>query len=178
MILSNYPIDMFGQATSALDSNSEAQVQKALENIREVKKMTTVTVAHRLSTILNSDQISVINKGSIAEQGTHKELFEMNGIYATLCESQGITADSVTGADAAEDGSPDGSTIQEKGADEETGLVGVETAQGVEEEGEAAEEELAPMSRLWNYNKSEWLYILMGVLCAGGVGALSPCEAF
>lgn len=141
--------------------------------------MTTVTVAHRLSTIMDSDQIAVINKGSIAELGTHKELFNMNGIYTTLCEDQGITADSVTGADEAADGSQasvNGSGVKE-GADEETGLVGEEAPLEDEEADELEKEELAPMSRLWQYNKSEWAYILVGVICAGGVGALSPCEA-
>jgi len=136
--------------------------------------VTTVTVAHRLSTIIDSDQIAVINKGSIAEQGTHKELFELNGIYATLCRDQGITADSTTGEDDAADGRK---SVQaagaQNGADEEEGLEGEEEP----EEAEPEKEALAPMSRLWKYNKSEWAYILVGVISAGGVGALSPCEA-
>ena len=107
-----------------MDSNSERTVQQALANIRETKKMTTVTVAHRLSTIMDSDQIAVINKGSIAEQGTHKELFNMNGIYTTLCQDQGITAESVTGADSpheTNEGQKNGSVVQKMGGDEEEG---------------------------------------------------------
>jgi len=138
--------------------------------------MTTVTVAHRLSTIMDSDQIAVINKGSIAEQGTHKELFELNGIYATLCKDQGITADSTTGEDDAVDGrkSVKGAGAY-NGADEEEGLEYEEPEEADDEEPE--KEALAPMSRLWQQNKSEWAYILVGIICASGVGALSPCEA-
>jgi len=177
-IIGNPAILLLDEATSALDSNSERTVQQALANIRETKKMTTVTVAHRLSTIMDSDQIAVINKGSIAEQGTHKELYNMNGIYTTLCQDQGITAESVTGADSpheADEGQKNGYALQKTGGDEEKGVKAEET----KEEGETApvEEVLAPMSRLWNYNKSEWAYILVGIISAAGVGALSPCEA-
>lgn len=86
--------------------------------------MTTVTVAHRLSTIMDSDQIAVINKGSISELGTHRELFEMNGVYATLCRDQGITADSVTGVNETPDTSiTEISASVHKGDNEEEGLI-------------------------------------------------------
>ena len=51
-------------------------------------------MAHRLSTIVNSDKIAVISDGGIAEEGTHRELLALDGIYTSLCESQGITKDS------------------------------------------------------------------------------------
>ena len=90
----NPSILLLDEATSALDTNSERQVQAAVENIRRTKSCTTVTVAHRLSTIVHSDEIAVISDGGIAEQGTHRELLALDGIYTSLCESQGITKDS------------------------------------------------------------------------------------
>ena len=108
------------EATSALDSDSEGQVQRALANIRKVKQVTTVTVAHRLSTIISCDQIAVIADGAIAELGTHTSLFEKNGIYTTLCESQGITASSQGAETRASD-----TTVVKIGSQEETVEIGV-----------------------------------------------------
>ena len=76
------------EATSALDTNSERQVQAAVENIRKIRKITTITVAHRLSTIVSSDKIAVISDGGIAEQGTHSELLSKGGLYARFWEDQ------------------------------------------------------------------------------------------
>ena len=81
-------------------------VQDALDRIRVTRKLTTVTVAHRLSTIVHSDQIAVIADGSIQELGTHKELIEEGGIYATLCEGQGLTADAATDTKKSSDYKP------------------------------------------------------------------------
>lgn len=88
---------LLDEATSALDSASEKSVQDALANIRKNEKLTTITVAHRLSTIISSDQIAVISDGEIAELGTHASLIDEGGIYANLCESQGITKESLKG---------------------------------------------------------------------------------
>ena len=70
-IIRNPSILLLDEATSALDTNSEHQVQEAIANIRKLKSITTVTVAHRLSTIVNSDNIVVIADGGISEKGTH-----------------------------------------------------------------------------------------------------------
>lgn len=85
--LKNAPIVVLDEATSALDNKAEAIVQKAIENL--MKDKTVFVIAHRLSTIKNADKIIVINKGEIAEEGTHKELLEIpNGAYKTLYEAQ------------------------------------------------------------------------------------------
>ena len=75
------------EATSALDNKSEKEVQKALDNISK-KNVTTIIIAHRLSTIKNADLIYAIKDGKVIEQGTHKQLLEMNGYYAGLVRSQ------------------------------------------------------------------------------------------
>lgn len=81
-------IILLDEATSNLDENSQAAVQKALNTLITESKATVVVVAHRLSTILNADSIVVIDKGKAIEQGTHKELIEMNGFYASMVLKQ------------------------------------------------------------------------------------------
>jgi subfamily B ATP-binding cassette protein MsbA len=81
-VLKNPPIMILDEATSALDTESERLVQDALENL--MKNRTSVVIAHRLSTIKNADEIVVMNQGEIAEQGSHAELIEKQGIYHKL----------------------------------------------------------------------------------------------
>ena len=88
-VLRNPEILILDEATSALDTESEKLVQEALTTLLEGR--TSVVIAHRLSTIHNADRIIVIDSGRIAEQGTHAELMELNGIYAKLIEMQSLT---------------------------------------------------------------------------------------
>jgi len=85
-VLKNPPIMILDEATSALDTESERLVQEALENM--MRNRTSIVIAHRLSTIQNADQIVVMQKGQIAEQGTHQELMDKNGVYKKLVEMQ------------------------------------------------------------------------------------------
>jgi subfamily B ATP-binding cassette protein MsbA len=81
-VLKDAPILILDEATSALDSESEKHVQFALEEL--MRGRTTIVIAHRLSTIENADRIVVLDKGEIAEIGTHAELLAKRGIYANL----------------------------------------------------------------------------------------------
>lgn len=85
-VLKNPPIMILDEATSALDTESERLVQVALENM--MKNRTSIVIAHRLSTIQNADQIIVMQKGEIVEQGTHTQLLDKNGMYKKLVEMQ------------------------------------------------------------------------------------------
>lgn len=82
VFLKNPPILLLDEATSALDNESEFIVQKSLKKLSEGR--TTITVAHRLTTIRNADRIFVITKDGIAEEGNHRELMEKGGIYREL----------------------------------------------------------------------------------------------
>lgn len=87
-ILKNPPILILDEATSALDTESERLVQDALYKL--MKTRTTIAVAHRLSTIKNSDEICVMHEGEIVERGTHDELMQLNGYYKKLHDMQEI----------------------------------------------------------------------------------------
>jgi len=85
-VLKNPPILILDEATSALDSESERLVQDALNNL--MKSRTSVVIAHRLSTIQHADEIIVLQKGEIAERGTHNDLLAKGGVYKKLYDMQ------------------------------------------------------------------------------------------
>lgn len=144
-----------------------------------VKKITTVTVAHRLSTIIDSDQIAVISDGLVQELGTHDELLDEGGIYASLCKTQGITKTGhrksmtpIPEQQATTDALP-----AEEAATDSKIENGEKTSENEEQPDDSGkEEELADMSRLWKHNKPEGPYMALGVAGACVAGALAPCE--
>jgi ATP-binding cassette subfamily B (MDR/TAP) protein 1 len=91
-IISNPKILLLDEATSALDSESERAVSAALE--KASRGRTTIMIAHKLSTVVHADNIVVLSKGVIVEQGTHSELLAFNGHYCRLLQAQGNRDDS------------------------------------------------------------------------------------
>ncbi|MEQ1611576.1 MAG: ABC transporter ATP-binding protein/permease, partial [Hyphomicrobiaceae bacterium] len=85
-ILKAPPILMLDEATSALDSHTEKEIQDALDRVS--KGRTTLVIAHRLSTIVHADNILVLEKGILVEQGTHADLIAKDGLYASLWSRQ------------------------------------------------------------------------------------------
>lgn len=85
-LIKDAPILLLDEATSALDTQSEKEVQKGLDSLK--KGRTCFVVAHRISTILDSDNILVFNAGEIIQSGTHQELLEQSGLYSDLCQMQ------------------------------------------------------------------------------------------
>jgi ATP-binding cassette subfamily B protein len=86
VILKDPRILVLDEATSSLDSHSEALIKQALERI--MRGRTSLIIAHRLSTILAADIILVLEAGRLVEQGTHAELLAKGGLYASLYETQ------------------------------------------------------------------------------------------
>ncbi|MBO4588958.1 MAG: ABC transporter ATP-binding protein [Bacteroidales bacterium] len=84
-VLRNPDLLIFDEATSALDSESERQVQQSIDTLLHGR--TAVVIAHRLSTVRNADQIVVIDRGCVAELGTHEELMAMGGIYHRMASN-------------------------------------------------------------------------------------------
>jgi ATP-binding cassette subfamily B protein len=85
-ILKSPPILILDEATSALDSHTEKEIQDALDGV--AKDRSTLVIAHRLSTIVHADNILVLDKGRLVEQGTHAELIAKGGLYASLWARQ------------------------------------------------------------------------------------------
>ena len=85
-LLKNPKIFIFDEATSALDSKTEKSIEKSLKKLSN--KNTTLVIAHRLSTIIDADKIIVLENGTIAEQGSHKELIKKNSLYAEMWKRQ------------------------------------------------------------------------------------------
>lgn len=89
-IISEPKVLLLDEATSALDPHAEGIVQKALDNVS--KDRTTIVIAHKLATIREADNIVVMAKGRILEQGTHASLLAANGAYARLVQAQTLTS--------------------------------------------------------------------------------------
>ncbi len=89
-ILRNPPVLVLDEATSSLDTQTEAAVQGELERLAEGR--TTITIAHRLSTVRDADQIVVLDRGRIVERGSHEGLLERGGAYAALVARDGVPA--------------------------------------------------------------------------------------
>jgi ATP-binding cassette, subfamily B, heavy metal transporter len=85
-LLKDPPILILDEATSALDSRTEAAIQETLRDVAQ--RRTCIVIAHRLSTVVDADQIIVLNEGRVAERGTHAQLLRKNGLYADMWARQ------------------------------------------------------------------------------------------
>ncbi|KAK7431647.1 hypothetical protein QQZ08_001866 [Neonectria magnoliae] len=114
-IISQPKILLLDEATSALDPHAESIVQQALD--RASKNRTTIVIAHKLATIRNADNIVVMAKGKIVQQGVHQQLVAMGGVYANLVKAQDLSPDEAKNHEEAAN----------KEAAEETGIEATKT---------------------------------------------------
>lgn len=173
-LVRNPKILLLDESTSALDAQSERLVQKALEQAAEGR--TTVTIAHRLSTVKNADVISVIDEGRVVERGTHDELLNIEGgAYKTLVEFQNVEAKKQQ-----EQPVDDDSSKVLKAATED--LTKATSVSKTFEEEAAEEGGLPPVDkgvlvRALKMNMAEFPFILMGMISAAVAGATFPVIA-
>ncbi len=85
-VLKDSPVLVLDEATASVDTETEAQIQRAIQNLAGTR--TIVVIAHRLSTVKRADQILVLEKGAIAERGTHEQLVDAGGLYSRLSRAQ------------------------------------------------------------------------------------------
>ena len=151
---------LLDEATSALDSESEGIVQAALDKIMHDR--TTIVIAHRLSTIRNADQIAVLDQGKIAELGTHSELMEKDGIYASMVLLQHETEAPLDSEMTTQASAEDVTEIKEVAKE----------AKEVEKE-----ETKVSMKRVLMMNKPEFKYMTIGCLASIILGVINPIFA-
>ncbi|XP_044222563.1 bile salt export pump isoform X1 [Thunnus albacares] len=206
-LIRNPRILLLDMATSALDNESEAVVQEALDKVRMGR--TTISIAHRLSTIRNADVIIGFEHGQAVEKGTHSELLERQGVYFTLVtlQNQG-TSNTANGADseAVEEDfdlrvrsfsrgsckSSKRSSVRLRSQstlsndfvpDAISGSLKVHLDEDITPENQICEDdadehaEPAPVVRILKYNQPEWPYMLLGSLGAAINGSVNPIYA-
>lgn len=191
-IVSDPKILLLDEATSALDTKSEGVVQAALD--RAAKGRTTIVIAHRLSTIKHADNIVVMQKGRIVEQGTHDNLLTRRGAYYNLVEAQRIAAENEK---KAEDDIPilndqDAQVLEKMPAGESSEDDDMQAKLKRTQSGKSQSSvELAKRTQekhakygLWNlikfigsYNKSEWYYMCIGLFWSVIAGGGNPVQA-
>lgn len=166
------------EATSALDSTSEKMIQKTIDDLGKsssLGSMTIVTIAHRLSTVENSDMIYVLQGGEVMEQGSHKELTaKEGGIYQALAAAQGAVMKRQVS-----DTEVDENKVNVSSGKITTAIAKSEQAQEEAEDEDAREARIAktykvPMLRLLGFSRRYWGFFIPGFLGALVSGACFP----
>uniref|UniRef100_A0A668U654 Uncharacterized protein n=1 Tax=Oreochromis aureus TaxID=47969 RepID=A0A668U654_OREAU len=177
-LIRNPKILLLDMATSALDNESEAVVQEALDNVRTGR--TTISIAHRLSTIRNADVIIGFEHGQAVERGTHSDLLGKQGVYFTLVtlQSQGQTNTTSEDFDLKAGGFSRGSRRSSKSSLRLRSWSQLSNDFVPDQRNDAEEHvEPAPVARILKYNQQEWPYMLLGSLGAAVNGSVNPIYA-
>ncbi|KAI0558615.1 ABC transporter [Gracilaria domingensis] len=172
-LVRNPKILLLDESTSALDAQSERIVQEALEHAAEGR--TTITIAHRLSTVKNADVISVIDQGKVVEEGNHTDLLSIErGAYRTLVEYQNVEGKKEK-EEEEEEG--DSSAVLKAAAEDPTKATSLSKTRVEEEEAELPIVDRGVLGRALKMNVPEIPYILVGMIGAAVAGASFPAMA-
>ncbi|EEB93882.1 hypothetical protein MPER_07406 [Moniliophthora perniciosa FA553] len=101
VLLKDPPIALFDEATSALDSTTETELMRNINNTLLDRSRTSIFIAHRLKTVIESDLIIVLKDGKVAEQGSHEELLKKGGLYFTMWQQQ-ASADALSSEESSD----------------------------------------------------------------------------
>ncbi|XP_075443556.1 ATP-dependent translocase ABCB1 isoform X1 [Ascaphus truei] len=183
-LVRNPKILLLDEATSALDTESEAVVQAALDKAREGR--TTIVVAHRLSTIRNADTIAGLEDGVITEQGSHKELMSKGGVYFKLVTMQTARTRELSEGEVANEpeeksisalNHTDSKLVRRKSS--RHSMKKTPEKQEEESDEKNTDEDVPPVSffKVLRLNKPEWLYFVVGLICAIINGGTQPAFA-
>ncbi|KAK1147147.1 hypothetical protein N8T08_001886 [Aspergillus melleus] len=181
-VISEPKILLLDEATSALDPHAEAIVQKALDSASANR--TTIVIAHKLATIRNADNIVVMSKGKIMEQGRHEELVSRNGIYATLVKAQDLAPTNAERSYGSQDTSME-DQASEAGDDLEP-LVKIRTAEAKrlaarkDREDHDLYEKTGIIRNIWKLLRATpeiWLWFGVTVATCIGGAAVNPGQA-
>ncbi|KAH8429403.1 ABC transporter ATP-binding protein [Aspergillus melleus] len=181
-VISEPKVLLLDEATSALDPHAEAIVQKALDSASANR--TTIVIAHKLATIRNADNIVVMSKGKIMEQGRHEELVSRNGIYATLVEAQNLAPINVEKNHGSQDTSMDDETSEKE--DDLQPLVKIRTAEAnrlaarKDREDHDFYEKTGIIRNIWKLLRATpeiWLWFGVTVATCIGGAAVNPGQA-
>uniref|UniRef100_A0AAQ5XTN3 Bile salt export pump n=1 Tax=Amphiprion ocellaris TaxID=80972 RepID=A0AAQ5XTN3_AMPOC len=172
-LVRNPRILLLDMATSALDNESEAIVQEALDKVRLGR--TTISIAHRLSTIKNADVIVGFEHGRAVERGKHNELLERKGVYFTLVtlQSQGDKALNEKARQIQKPSDFCRASIRQRSRSQLSNLV-PESSNTIPDDEDEEPIEPAPVARILKYNLPEWPYMLFGSIGAAINGGVNP----
>ncbi|KAL4785971.1 P-loop containing nucleoside triphosphate hydrolase protein [Aspergillus varians] len=185
-MISQPKVLLLDEATSALDPHAERVVQKALDSATHNR--TTIVIAHKLATIRNADNIVVMSKGKIMEQGHHEELMSWNGIYATLVNAQDL-APTNTEKDHCSGGTSMSDEASQKGDDNVVrvqSLVSVQTAEAQQlaelkdREDHELYEKTGIIRSIWKLLRGTpeiWLWFGVTIATCIGGAAVNPGQA-
>lgn len=172
-IIRNPPILLLDEATSALDPNAEGTVQAALNNVSKTR--TTIIVAHRLSTVQRADNIVVLHKGRLVEQGSHRELLAKKGTYFDLVAAQ--TEDGVisTAGDQTGTSEADSVPVKMEALEEYNSVMSSQSSKAT------AREKRVPLIKclfiLLRGRIQLWPLFFCGLVVSIGAGSVFPVQA-